>query len=196
MEGTNPAEQSEPKSITICLREVNRGGPGAEERLFDLVYNHLRKMAGQKIRGERPGHTLQATALANEAYTRLVRTIHNTPWKNRNHFYATCARAMRNILIDHARKVKIETIDIDLMPGIAFSCQRSEWLMSFDESLNRLASFDPRGAQIVEMTYFMGMTGSEVAELLQVSVKTVRRDLASCTMWIGRDIGSTKPPDA
>lgn len=191
MEGTNSAQQPGPQSITICLREVNEGQPGAEERLYELVYHHLHKMAGQKMRRERPSHTLQATALANEAYIRLVRAIRSTPWQNRNHFYATCALAMRNILIDHARKVRIETIHIDLMPGLVFDKQRSEWLMAFDESLNRLTRFDPRGAKIVELSYFMGLNQEEMAELFEVSTRTVKRDLAACLRWIRRDMTGT-----
>jgi RNA polymerase sigma factor (TIGR02999 family) len=181
---------SEPEGITICLREVHDGRPGAEDRLFDLVYNQLRRMAGQKMRGERPDHTLQATALANETYTRLVNSIRATPWKDRGHFYSTCALIMRHILIDHARKGRMERVDIDLMPGVALTRQRSEWLMSFDESLSRLALIDPRGARIVEMTYFVGFNRKDVAEALQISTKTVQRDLDSCMRWISREMGT------
>jgi RNA polymerase sigma-70 factor (ECF subfamily) len=179
-------------SVTICLKEVNQGRPGAEERLLSLVYDRLRDLAGHRMRRERPEHTLQPTALANEAYIRLLRAIRETPWKDRSHFYATCAVAMRNILIDYARKRRVEGIDIELMPGIAFTSQRSDWLIAFDESLDRLAKFDPRGAQIVELTYFTGLTHKETAELFHISTRTVKRDLSSCMMWIGRDMGSPK----
>jgi RNA polymerase sigma factor (TIGR02999 family) len=184
---------TESEGITVCLGDVSQGRPGAEERLFGMVYNHLRRMAGQRMRGERPGHTLEATALANEVYMRLVRTIRTTPWKDRSHFYATCALTMRNILIDHARKGKIEKVDIDLMPGVALTHQRSEWLMSFDETVSRLALFDPRGARIVELAFFMGLTHKEMADLLGVSTRTVRRDLDSCMLWIGREMASSIP---
>jgi RNA polymerase sigma-70 factor, ECF subfamily len=193
MEAVRGAEHGEPENITLFLRQVYEGRPGAEERLFELVYDHLRKLAAQKMRRERPEHTLQATALANEAYTRLVRAIRNTPWKDRSHFYATCAITMRNILIDYARKGRMEKVDLELMPGVVFSRQRSEWLISFDESLNRLAAFDQRGAQIVEMTFLVGLTHKEVAELLRISTRTVRRDLASCMMWISRNMGLPMP---
>ena len=179
-------------SVTICLKDVHEGRAGAEERLFALVYDRLRDLAGQRMRCERPAHTLQPTALANEAYIRLLRAVRETPWKDRSHFYATCAVAMRNILIDYARKRRGQRIDIELMPGIAFTLQRSEWLMSFDNSLTRLASFDPRGAQIVQLTYFVGLTHRETADLFHISTRTVKRDLASCMMWIGRDMGSPK----
>jgi RNA polymerase sigma factor (sigma-70 family) len=96
---------------------------------------------------------------------------------------------MRRILIDHARKAKIEKIEIEFMPGLAISQQRSEWLMALDVSLSRLADFDPRGARIVEMTFFVGLTQSEVAEVLDISTRTVRRDLASCILWISKDMG-------
>jgi DNA-directed RNA polymerase specialized sigma24 family protein len=98
---------------------------------------------------------------------------------------------MRHILIDHARKSRMEKIDIELMPGVALTRQRSEWLMAFDESLHRLAAFDRRGAKIVELTYFVGLNRKDLAELFQISVKTVQRDLDSCMRWITREMGVT-----
>jgi RNA polymerase sigma factor (TIGR02999 family) len=183
-------------SVTICLKEVNEGRPGAEDRLLSLVYDRLRHLAGHKMRRERPEHTLQPTALANEAYIRLLRAIRETPWKDRSHFYATCAMTMRNILIDYARKRRMERVDIELVPGVAFTQQRSDWLIAFDESLDRLARFDARGAQIVQLTYFTGLTHKETAELLKLSTRTVKRDLSFCLMWIRRDMGDRKSQEA
>lgn len=177
---------SEP--ITVCLHQVSAGVPGAEERLFALVYQQLRKMAGLRMTRERSDHTLQATALANETYLRLIRTIRCTSWKDRAHFYASCALAMRNILIDHARRGKMQKVEIDLMPGIALSYQRSAWLIAFDEALSRLAAFDPRGARAIELTYFIGLTRDEVAEVVGVNKRTVQRDLDSGMRWIRREL--------
>ena len=174
----------DPGQITVCLKQVHEGDAGAEERLFNMVYDQLRRLARQKMSRERPGHILQPTALANETYTRLIRTVRNTPWNDRHHFFSSCATAMRNILVDHARKGRMEQVDIELMPGIALTRQRSEWLMAFDESLSRLATFDPRGAQIVNLTYFVGLSHQEVADLFQISTRTVKRDLESCLRWI------------
>jgi RNA polymerase sigma factor (TIGR02999 family) len=182
------SEDSQSTGVTVCLQQVNEGQPGAEERLFGMVYNHLRRMAGQRMRREQAGHSLQATALANEVYIRIVRLLREGKLNDRNHLYAVCAQTMRNILIDHARKGKMEKVDIDLMPGVALTRQRAEWLMDFDESLERLSQFDPRGAKIVELAFFAGLSQLEIAEATGVSTRTIRRDLDSCMLWIRRNM--------
>lgn len=174
--------------VTRYLKELRDRVPGAEDRLIQLVYDRLRKMAGYRMRMERRDHTLQATALANEVCLRLIRAAGSVDWRDTDHFYATCARMMRNILIDYARKKKIAGIEVELLPGVALTLQRSEWLISFDESLERLARFDPRGAKIVELKIILGMTEAEIAESIGISVRTVKRDFSACRAWVRADM--------
>jgi RNA polymerase sigma factor (TIGR02999 family) len=171
-------------SITRCLRQVQLGQSGAEERLLNLVYGHLRKMAGQRMRRERSDHTLQPTALANEVYLRLVNTVKNIEWKDSDHFYATCGRVMRNILVDYARRRKYEKVDLEFVPGVAITEQRSAELLALDQGLDRLAELDPRGARVVELMSFAGLTQIEVAEALGISERTVKRDYLACRTWL------------
>src|SRR5438874_2549067 len=155
-------------SITRCLRQIQSGQRGAEDRLLDLVYNQLRRMAGQRMRYERRDHTLQPTALANEVYLKLIGAARSIEWKDSAHFYATCAWAMRNILIDHARKRTGQQGRVELLPGIALTVERSMEFIALDDSLVRLARFDSRGAQVIELTFFLGLTQKEAAEVLAV----------------------------
>ena len=171
-------------SITRCLRQVQLGQTGAEDRLLELVYAHLRRMAGQRMRRERTDHTLQPTALANEVYLRLVRSVKDVEWKDSDHFYATCGRVMRNVLVDYARRRKYEKVDIEFFPGVAITEQRSEELLALDQCLDRLAEVDPRGARVVELMSFEGLTQNEVAEALEISERTVKRDYTACRAWL------------
>ncbi len=172
------------EGITCCLKQVQLGEQGAEERLLTLVYNQLRKMAGQRMRKERIDHTLQPTALANEVWIKLIRTARGTAWIDSNHFYATCGRIMRNLLVDSARKRKYEKVDVELVPGVAITEQRSEELLALDAAFERLARFDPRGAQVVELIAIVGLTQQETAQVLGMSDRTVKRDYAACRMWL------------
>jgi RNA polymerase sigma factor (TIGR02999 family) len=172
------------EGITRCLKRVEGGEAGVEERLLTLVYNQLRKMAGQRMRKERIDHTLQPTALANEVWLKLIRTARDTPWIDSNHFYATCGRIMRNILVDAARRRKFEKVDVELVPGVAITEQRSEELLALDVAFERLAKFDPRGAKVVELIAIVGLTQQETAQVLGISDRTVKRDYAACRMWL------------
>jgi RNA polymerase sigma-70 factor, ECF subfamily len=172
------------EGITCCLRQVQRGEAGAEERLLELVYGQLRKMAGKKMRRERIDHTLQPTALANEVWLKLVRSAKEHEWKDTSHFYATCGCVMRNVLVDYARRKKYEKVDVELLPGLAISEQRSEEVLALDAALNRLSEFDPRGAQVVELIAFGGLTRTEAADTLGISERTVKRDYATCRLWL------------
>lgn len=184
-----PANDGESdQHVTRYLRELQDRVPGAEDRLLQLVYERLRKMAGYRMRMERRDHTLQATALVNEVCLRLIRAAGSVEWRDSDHFYATCARMMRNILIDYARKKKVAGIEVELLPGVALTLQRSEWLISLDESLERLSRFDPRGAKIVELKVILGMTEAEIAESLKISVRTVKRDFSACRAWVRADM--------
>lgn len=175
---------SDSEEISTCLREIHLGRPGAEARLLDRVYDHLRTMAGQRMRRERDDHTLQPTALANEAWLRLIQMARRADWAGNRHFYATCGRIMRNILIDYARRRKIEKVDLEMAPGIAINGRRSEELLELDAALDRLAGFDSRGAKVVELIFFGGLTYKEVAAVLKVSERTVKRDFAACRAWL------------
>jgi RNA polymerase sigma factor (TIGR02999 family) len=183
-------------SITICLRQIKLGHADAEARLLHLVYSHLRKMAGQRMRRERPDHTLQPTALANEVWLKLIHTVKGVDWQDSDHFYATCGRIMRNILIDYARRRRIEKIDIEFVPGIAITEQRSDELLALDAALDRLARFDPRGAQVIELISFAGFTRPEVAAALGTSERTVKRDYAACRAWLRSELGNQIPEPA
>lgn len=187
---TLPEEHSQVSnaSLTCCLREVREGASGAEERLLNLVYQNLRRMAGQRMRRERPGHTLQPTALANEVWMKLIRSVKAADWKDSGHFYATCGRMMRNILVDYSRRRRFEQVDIELMPGIAVTEQRSEELLALDHALEKLARFDPRGAKVVELILFAGFTRAETAEVLGVGERTVKRDFAACQLWLRSEL--------
>jgi RNA polymerase sigma factor (TIGR02999 family) len=180
-------------SITGCLRQIQLGQTHAEARLLDLVYNHLRKMAGQRLRRERIDHTLQPTALANEVCLKLIRGTKGIDWKDCDHFYATCGQMMRNILIDYARRRKFEKVDLEFAPGIAITERRSDELLALDAALDRLAQFDPRGAQVIELISFTGMTQKEVAEALHLSERTVKRDFAAGRTWLKKQLGNQLP---
>jgi RNA polymerase sigma factor (TIGR02999 family) len=180
--------------ITCCLKQVQLGEQGAEERLLTLVYNQLRKMAGQRMRKERSDHTLQPTALANEVWIKLIRTARGTAWIDSNHFYATCGRIMRNLLVDSARKRKYEKVDVELVPGVAITEQRSEELLALDAAFDRLAKFDPRGARVVELIAIVGLTQQETAQLLGISDRTVKRDYTACRMWLRDQLKSSPVP--
>jgi RNA polymerase sigma factor (TIGR02999 family) len=182
------APETETQSLTVCLRALHAGQPGAEERLLGIVYGRLRQMAGYRMRHERPDHTLQPTALANEVVLRLIRAARNVEWKDSAHFYASCAQTMRHILIDHARKNKNLKGKVELFPGVALSRQKSEELLAMDISLTRLAQTDPRGAQVIEMTVFLGLTQSEAAEALGVAERTVKRDYVACLAFLRNDL--------
>jgi RNA polymerase sigma factor (TIGR02999 family) len=140
------------------------------------------------MRRERDDHTLQPTALANEVWLRLIQTARCVEWQDSEHFYATCGRIMRNILIDYARRRKMERVDLEMAPGIVINEHRSEELIALDAALDRLARFDPRGAKVVELISFGGLTYKEVAGALGISDRTVKRDYAACRAWLRHEL--------
>jgi RNA polymerase sigma factor (TIGR02999 family) len=167
-----------PRSITQLLIEWRSGDQTALDELMPLVYDELRRMARNYMRGERPGHTLQTTALVNELYVRLV-DHKDMRWQNRAHFYAVAAQAMRRILVDYARKHRArkrqaELVDLDEAIPIAAK-QRTD-LIALDEALIELEKIDQRKSQVVVMKYFGGMTDVESAETLGISTATVTRE--------------------
>lgn len=172
--------------VTRLLREWRGGDDHALERLMPLVYDELRRLAQHYLRSERPDHTLQATAIVNEAYLRLVDM--NVAWQDRAHFFAVAARLMRRLLVDHARakhRAKREG-------GARISWEDAEQVSSspaadvllLDQALEELAIFDRRKSEIVELHFFGGLTNEEVAEALSISRATVQRELRLAKAWL------------
>lgn len=187
-----PAEQS---PITHLLRAWGRGDAAALDRLTPLVYEHLRRLAANHMRKERPGHGLQTTALVNEAYLRLVK-IGELDWHDRAHFFAVSARIMRRILVDAARAqatskrggaaAHASSIDIDRFPSP--ETDRPAELCALDDALAHLAAIDPRRAQVIEMRFFAGLSVEDTAEALSVSPQTVMRDWRLARAWLTREL--------
>ena len=177
--------------VTRCLLAWGQGDPGALDRLMPLVYSELRRIAHARMRAETPGHhTLQTTALINEAYVRLVQGA-EVQWRDRTHFYAVCARLMRRILVDRARaraaqKRQRDDVLVDARPGeISLS---PEAMLALDAALDRLADADARKADVVVMRYFGGLTAEQTAAALEISVETVLRDWKVARLWLRREL--------
>jgi RNA polymerase sigma factor (TIGR02999 family) len=186
------AVQVQPREVTQLLLAWNDGDESALEKLVPLVYEELRRLARRYMRRERPDHTLQTTALINEAYLQLV-DIRNVHWQNRAHFFALCARLMRRILVDFARTRNYakrgggaRPLSLDESPAV--SPARSTDLVAVDEALNALTKIDDRKAQVVELRFFGGLTVEESAEVLKVSPETVRRDWRLAKVWLLREL--------
>jgi RNA polymerase sigma factor (TIGR02999 family) len=188
MAAYEPAANRDFPSITDLLLQVRQGNPEAMDRLFPLVYVALRRIARRQLQAERPGHTLDTTGLVHETYLRLA-DHDRLQWQDRGHFFALAARAMRQILIDYARRYRTlrrgggarlrELRDED-----AITDERSETLLALDEALERLAVINPRLNQVVECRYFGGLTEEETAEALGVTSRTVQRDWAKARAWL------------
>lgn len=179
-----------PKSaeVTNLLLDWRRGNRAALDELLPLVYNELRRVARARLRDEPDGHTLQATALVNEAYVRLV-DLNQLSVTDRTHFFAIAARLMRQILVDHARRKRSEkrgggaapvTLDADVAAAPALGVD----ILDMDRALEELAALDERLSQVVELKYFVGLTLEETAEALHVSHATVERDWAVAKAWL------------
>lgn len=184
-------ERPRPEEVSTLLAQWGQGAPGADARLMQAVQAELRRIAAGYMRRERTGHTLQPTALVNEAYLRLI-DQRATPWEGRAHFYGIAARVMRQILVDHARKRDAAKRG----PGARARQSVSNLadpaggpdvdILALHLALDELAALDPRQAQIVELRYFGGLTEAEVADLTGLSPATVRRDVASAKFWLGQ----------
>jgi RNA polymerase sigma factor (TIGR02999 family) len=183
---------SSPRSVTQLLIDWREGDETALNELIPIVYDELRRMAHRYMRQERPGHTLQTTALINEAYIRLV-DHKGIRWKNRAHFYGVAAQAMRRVLVDYARtrgsaKRWGGMRRVDLDEAAAVAKKQAEDLLALDDALTKLASIDPRKSMIVEMKYFGGMTAEEIAEAIGVSVPTINREWNPAKAWLLREL--------
>lgn len=164
-----------------------------------LVYTELRRMAGRYMHNERPGHTLQATALVNEAYMRLVE-IRRVKWQNRMQFFALAARSMRRILVDSARARRSKkrgggVVNLELDEALVIAEEPAPGLVELDEALDALKALDARKAQVVELRYFGGLTVAESAEVLKVSPETVMRDWDFAKAWLSREMAGHPPSE-
>ena len=181
-----------PGEITQLLVRARNGDRQAESELVPLVYDELRRLARRYMRQEPPDHTLQATALVHEAYLKLVEQ-REIAWQNRAHFFGVAAQLMRRILVDHARarlaqKRGGSRQKISLDVAVAFSPDQSEQFLALNEALDRLSQLDARQGRIVELKFFGGLTDEEVAEVLRMSSRTVKRDWSVARAWLFREI--------
>lgn len=179
--------------MTRILAQIESGDPSAAEQLIPLVYDELRKLAAARLALEKPGHTLQATALVHDAYLRLVDVEHSQHWNGRGHFFAAAAEAMRRILIEKARgkgrekrggdwqRVNLEELD-------AATCLSPDQLVAFDDALERLAKLDRHAGELVKLRYFIGLSLDQAAETLGISTATVYRHWAYARAWLQTEL--------
>jgi RNA polymerase sigma factor (TIGR02999 family) len=186
--------------ITLILNAAQQGDPKAAEELLPLVYDELRRLAAWRLANERPGQTLQATALVHEAYLRLIGN-EDARWEGRRHFFGAAAEAMRRILVDNARRKKrlkhgglLERVDVEDVE-IASPIPDDD-LLAVDEALDRLTAVDPRAAELVKLCFFIGLTQEQAAKELGVSISTVERTWAFARAWLFREIQKGEPPPA
>ena len=176
------------EDVTELLGQLAKGNEAAASKLIPIVYDELRRLAAAYMRRERPDHTLQPTALVNEAYLKLIEQ-RNVDWHGRSHFFGIAAQIMRRILVDHARahlrdKRGGGAIPVPMEEALVFAPEQSSELVKLDESLERLAKLDPRQSKIVEMRFFAGLTVEQTAEALDISPKTVKREWSMAKAWL------------
>ncbi len=193
--GTASPARPSPSEVTGLLIAWGQGDESALERLMPLVHDELRRLARRQMQNERPGHTLQTSALVNEAYLRLI-DLSRVRWQDRSHFFAMSARLMRRILVDHARArrslkrgggARKVTLDEE---ALLVAREHGPDLLALDDALNALALLDPRKSQVVEMRFFGGLSVEESAEALHVSRETVMRDWRLARAWLLRELGA------
>ena len=185
-----------PEVITQLLNDWNKGDQAALDQLMPLVYAELHRLAASYLARERSDHTLQPTALVNEAYLRLT-DQNNIAWQNRAQFFGIAAQMMRRILVNHARDRHADKrgghiLRVSLDDAISFFAERDVNLVALDDALEELAKLDQRQSQIVEMRFFGGLTIEEVAAQLHTSPATVKREWTSAKLWLLREISATK----
>jgi RNA polymerase sigma factor (TIGR02999 family) len=179
--------------VTRILSGIEAGDPHAAEQLLPLVYDELRKLAAQKLAQEKPGQTLQATALVHEAYLRLVDTEKAQHWNSRRHFFAAAAEAMRRVLVEHARarsscKRGGGRQRLDLEELTVASPERPDELLALDEALTRLAAVEPQAAELVHLRYFAGQNMRVSADLLGLSLRSTHRLWAYAKAWLLQEL--------
>ncbi len=180
--------------VTQLLIEWSNGNKAALDKLMPLVYEELHRLAHRYLSRERPNHTLQTTALVNEAYLRLV-DRENVHWQNRAHFFAISAQLMRCILVDHARSLAYAKRGggarrIELDEALVVSQERAADVVALDEALKQLAGFDPQQSRIVELRFFGGLTIEETAEALSLSPATIKREWVSAKAWLYHELAN------
>jgi RNA polymerase sigma factor (TIGR02999 family) len=184
-----------PQEVTQLLRDWRGGDTTAFDQLMPLVYAELRQIAQRYMNRERASHTLQTTALVNEAYLRLL-DQQAVPWQNRAHFFAVAAQIMRHLLVDHARargfaKRGGQAQQIELSDDCAVSAAPAVELLALDEALHKLHTHDPRKARIVELRYFGGLSVEETAEVLGIADITVKREWLKAKAWLYRELNGS-----
>ena len=188
--------------VTQILSQIEQGDPSASEQLLPLVYDELRTLAAAKMAQEKPGQTLQATGLVHEAYLRLVDADGPTHWNSRRHFFAAAAKAMRNILVDKARRKgrlkrggdqeRLPLEDVELIGAAA----PAEDLLALEEALTQLEQENSAQAQIVQLRFFVGLSHEEIAEVLGISDSTVKRHWRYARAWLRQQMHGDKSPDS
>jgi RNA polymerase sigma factor (TIGR02999 family) len=182
-------------NVTHILSAIEQGDPAAAEQLLPLVYDELRKLAAQKLAQEKPGQTLQATALVHDAYIRLVDVDKSQHWNSRGHFFAAAAEAMRRIMIEQARRKRSQRqggtrLRRELSDDDLIAMPIDDELIDLDEAISRLSAADPQAAELVKLRVFAGMTIEEVAEVQGISARTVKRNWAYARAWLGRELAA------
>lgn len=190
-----PGSRQNPTELLLAW---SRGDPDALNALIPFVHEELRRLAARYMKGERIGHTLQPTALVNEAYLRLIE-LQQVKWQNRAHFFAIAARLMRRILVDAARARGYQKRGggapmLSLDEGLVVPAEPGQDLVALDEALTALAAVDARKSQVVEMRFFGGLSLEETAEALHVSRDTVKRDWKMAKLWLLRELGGGGTP--
>lgn len=184
--------EPEQGEVTRLLHAVRSGHEGAEERLMTLVHKELRRLAAIYLRKEAPNHSLQPTALVHEAYLRLA-GMEQMDWKNRSHFFGVAAKLMRHILVDHARANNADKRGngwkiVGLDEAFIATPGRSPDLVALDDSLNLLEKMEPRKCRVIELRFFSGMSEEDTAQVLGVSVRTVKRDWRMAKAWLYKEL--------
>src|SRR5688572_22582841 len=185
-------------AITQVLKAIDRGDPQAAEQLLPLVYDELRRLAAEKMAGEKPGQTLQATALVHEAYLRLVGSGAEPHFNGRGHFFAAAAQAMRNILVDNARRKRRPKHGggrqrVALDEALPAPPDDADELLALDEALSRLAAEDPEAARIVQLRYFAGLSVEEAAQALGISRAYAYRQWTFARAWLLQALADSEP---
>lgn len=188
-----------PPRVTALLQAWSGGDSAALDRLIPIVHDELYRIAHRCMAAEKPGHTLQPTALVNEAYLRLIET-RRMNWQNRAHFLAMAARIMRRILVDFARSKQYQkrgggAVRVTLVDDVAVSTEPGRDLVALDEAIDALARVDERKSRVIEMRFFGGLSVKETAEALQVSPETVIRDWRLAKAWLLRQLRGDTAPD-
>jgi len=184
------------EDVSALLQAWSEGDQSALDRLTPIVYDELHRLARHYMSGERSAHSLQTTALVNEAYLRLV-DYKRMQWQNRAHFFAVSAQLMRRILVDHARRHNLKrgagVLHVSLEEAAVIGGDRDEDLVALDDALHALARFDTRKSQVVELRFFGGLSVEETAEVLRISPITVMRDWSTARAWLYREMNGGSP---